>query len=94
MAVAIGLIALLLTAHRSLLIDTVIRSLTYDLRHACGRAVSLPAVDAYAQSRRLQPLLRGSETAAPPASVPKAPPAERGVGSQSFATEAQRKTRH
>jgi hypothetical protein len=22
--------------------------LTYDLRHACGRAVSLPAVDAYA----------------------------------------------
>jgi hypothetical protein len=52
--------------------------------------VSLPAVDAYAQSRRLQPVLRASETAAPPASVPKAPPAEGCVYSQSFATEAQR----
>ena len=42
-----------------------------DLRDACGRAVSLPAVDAYAQSRRLQPVLRASETAAPPASGQK-----------------------
>ena len=47
----------------------------YDLRDACGRAVSLPTVDAYAQSRRLQPVLKASETATPPASVPKAPPA-------------------
>jgi hypothetical protein len=53
----------------------LVRPLTYDLRDACGRSVSLPAVDAYAQSRRLQPVLRASETAAPPASVPKAPPA-------------------
>jgi len=45
------------------------------LRDACGRAVSLPASDAYAQLRRLQPVLRASETAAPPASVPKAPAA-------------------
>jgi hypothetical protein len=43
----------------------------HDLRDACGQAVSLPAVDAYAQSRRLQPVLRASETAAPPASVQK-----------------------
>ena len=42
-----------------------------DLRNACGRTVSLPAVDAYAQSRRLHPVLRASETAAPPASVQK-----------------------
>ena len=49
----------------------LVRPLTYDLRDGCGRAVSLPAVDAYAQSRRLQPVLRASETAAPPASVQK-----------------------
>ena len=41
----------------------------YDLRDACGRAVSLPAVDAYCQSRRLQPVLRANETAAPALSV-------------------------
>ena len=40
------------------------------------RNLKLLLVDAYAQSRRLQPVLRASETAAPPASVPKAPPAE------------------
>jgi hypothetical protein len=49
----------------------LVRPPRYDLRDACGRAVSLPAVDAYAQSRRLQPVLRASETAAPPASVQK-----------------------
>src|SRR5437870_13593608 len=43
--------------------------LSYDLRDGCGRAVSFPAVDAYAQSRRLQPVLSTTETAAPPASV-------------------------
>jgi hypothetical protein len=55
----------LLTAHCSLIM------LTYDLRDACGRALSLPAVDAYAKSRRLQPVFRASETAAPPATVQK-----------------------
>lgn len=38
---------------------------------SCGRAVSLPAVDMYAQSRRLQPELNASETASPPARVQK-----------------------
>ena len=40
------------------------------------RNLKLLLVEAYAHSRRLQPVLRASETAAPPASVPKAPPAE------------------
>ena len=65
-------------ASRALSRPSAVRPPTYDLRDACGRAVSLPAVDAYAQSRRLQPVLRASETAAPPAPpgiVPKAPPA-------------------
>jgi hypothetical protein len=63
-------------ASRALSRPSVVRPLMYDLRDACGRAVSLPAVDVYAQSRLLQPVLRASETAAPVASVPKAPPAE------------------
>jgi hypothetical protein len=58
-------------ASRALSSPSAVRPLTYDLRDACGRAVSLPAVDAYAQSRRLQPLLSASDTAAPPASVQK-----------------------
>lgn len=35
-------------ASRALSRPSVVRPLTYDLRDSCGRAVSLPAVDAYA----------------------------------------------
>ena len=68
---------------------SVIRPLTYDLRDACGRAVSLPAVDAYAQSRRLQPVLRTSETARH-LRVCRTCACLGCVCSQSFSTEAQR----
>jgi hypothetical protein len=78
-------------ASRPLSRPSVVRPLTYDLRDSCGRAVSLPALDAYAQSRRLQPVLRASETAAPPASVPKAPPAE-GVSVLSHSPQRHRET--
>ena len=68
----------------------------FDLRDACGRAVSLPAVDAYAQSRRLQPVLRASETAAPPASVQKLRLRRVCLFSviRHRGTETQRKTKH
>jgi len=42
---------------------SVISPLTYDLRDACGRAVSLPAVDADCPGTTTATVLRASETA-------------------------------
>ena len=68
----------------------LVRPLTYDLRDACGRAVSLPAVDAYAQSRRLQPVLRAKRNRRATCECAESCACGGCVCSQSFATEAQR----
>ena len=79
-------------ASRALSRPSVVRPLTYDLRDACGRAVSLPAVDAYA---RLQPVLRAGEARRATCEVAKA----RLLGLYLFSVirhrgQRDRKTRH
>jgi hypothetical protein len=68
----------------------LVRPLTYDLRDACGRAVSLPAVAAYAGVATTATIAQGKRNRRATCECAESSACGGCVCSQSFATETQR----